>query len=114
MTVWHTLDALVSISVVNQHRARLVLRWPFAGSSCVCTIFGFYQPPRLTQPSYSSGISKMCTSETWGIDRHATRCISPGSLVSQCTLLSGWKLWTWRSASPQGSIWLRKVLYYRY
>jgi len=31
MAVYRTLDALVSINVVNQHRARLVLRWPFAG-----------------------------------------------------------------------------------
>jgi len=65
MAVWRTVDALVSINVVNQHRARLVLRWLFAGSSCVCTVFGFYQPPRLTQPDRFSGISKMCTSETW-------------------------------------------------
>jgi len=44
----------------------------------------------------------MSTSESWGVNRHTARYTSPVSVVSQCKLVSGWKLRKRRSAPPYG------------
>jgi len=38
-------------------------------------------------------------------NRHDMRCTI--SIVSQCNLVSGWRLWNWRSSLPCGRIWER-------
>ena len=48
------------------------------------------------------------TSESWGVNGHTTRYISPVSVVLQLRLVSGWGLVKWRSAPPHGPLRLGK------
>jgi len=74
---WSGSDSSVvdCINEVNQHQTRLVLEWV---TILVCRP---NQPPRSTQPPW---VGAMSTSESWDVNRHSARCISPVSVVSQC------------------------------
>jgi len=37
---------------------------------CIYTVLVFSQPSRLTQPGHPTGIGRMRTGESWGVNRH--------------------------------------------
>jgi len=62
---------------------------------CVChinTIFVFNEPSRLTQPGRPFGVGAMSSSRSCRVHRHTTWCTSHTSMVSQCKLVSDWRL----------------------
>jgi len=59
VAVWCIGSALVTINVVNLHRARLVLGWD--GFEPRSHPLGFNQPPKPTQPGHPSGVGRMST-----------------------------------------------------
>ena len=94
VVVW-LVTVVDRINEVNQHQARLVLGW--------VTIPVYNQPPRSSQPGPSSVGTHNDTTESWDVNRHTARCISPVSVVSQCKnwcLAEG--LRKRRSAPPNG------------
>jgi len=56
----------------------------------------------------------MSTSESWGVNRHTTRCTSPVSVVLQLRLLSGWGLQETEIRAAQWVLRLGKGLYFTF
>jgi len=96
---WLSGNELVSINKVSLCWA--CLHWDWRLSLSRQTTSACNQPPRSNQPDHHFvGRQSEC--------QYTTRCISPGSIVSQHKLLSGWGLQNWRSVQPYGPVWLRK------
>jgi len=87
-------NMLVSINEVNRRRARLVRGWVSVETDKPS------RPPKSTQSGHRFLAGAMSTGESQNIDRHTARCTRPASVVSECKLVSGWKLRKRRSASP--------------
>ena len=54
----------------------------------------------------------MSTSESWGVNGHTTRCISPVSMVLQLQLVSGWGLQETEISTTPWALRFEKGLYF--